>query len=91
MKPKATITEELRRGLNNSQLAVKKMETEITNKGISTMETSVNGTRFDQRKSLDRTMMTTANNEQDYGSILSPGSPINKPGKANLAYSGHRQ
>ena len=83
--------EELRKGLNHSQLAVKKMDTEITNKGISTMETSVNGTRFDQRKSVDRTVMTTANNEPDYGSVLSPGTPINKPGKANLAYSGHRQ
>ena len=83
-----TITEELRKGLNNSALAVKKMDTEITKNGISTMETSVNGTRFDQRKSIDRTMMTTANNEQDYGSILSPGSPV-KPGRADLA-SGYR-
>lgn len=91
VKPKVSITEELRKGLNNSQLAVKKMDTEITRQGISTMETSVNGTRFDQRRSIDRTMMTTANNEQDYGSLLSPGSPVAKTGKANLGYSAQRQ
>ena len=67
------------------------MDTEITNKGISTMATSVNGTRFDHRRSIDRTMMTTANNEQDYGSLLSPGSPVMKSGKANLGTPGHRQ
>ena len=91
VKPKVSITEELRKGLNNSQLAVKKMDTEITRQGISTMETSVNGTRFDQRRSIDRTMMTTANNEQDYGSLLSPGSPVAKTGKASLGYSAQRQ
>ena len=45
-KPKMNITEEIRKGIS-SELRVKKMDTEITKGGYSTMETSANGTRFD--------------------------------------------
>ena len=88
-KPKTNITEENRKGIS-SELRVKKMDTEITKGGYSTMETSANGTRFDQRKSIDRMNVLSPTNEQDYGSILSPGSPI-KAGMRNLASSGHKQ
>jgi len=50
------------------------MDTEIT-KGGSAMETSVNGTRFDQRKSLDRGTTNMNSDNQDYGSVVSPNSP----------------
>lgn len=84
-KPQTSIIQELRKG-NTTELQVKKMDTAVTKGGYSTMETSANGTRFDQRRSIDR----TTQNEPDYGSIMSPGSPV-KPGRANLAYSGHKQ
>lgn len=65
-KPKVSITEELRKGLN-SELRVKKIDTEMTNtRGNASLETSANGTRFDQRRcSLDRTMTNTANNHNE--------------------------
>ena len=78
-----TITEEVRKGLN-SELRVKKIDTEITKGGYSTLCTSANGTRMEQRKSIDR---GTTNGgmllgSQDYGSVMTPGSPTK--GGSNL-------
>ena len=54
-KPKASITEELRKGLN-SELRVKKIDT-ADRGGLASLETSANGTRLDNRRtSIDRTM-----------------------------------
>jgi hypothetical protein len=70
-----TITDEVRKGLD-SELRIKKMDTEITKGGYSAMETSVNGTRFDRRKSLDRGTTGLNSENQDYGSVMSPSSPL---------------
>ena len=81
--PPAPTAEEVRKG-HYSQLQVKKIETEATrapNTGYTTMDTSMNGTRFEVRKSVDRTTANMAS-QQDYGSVMSPASPV-KVGKAS--------
>ena len=97
-KPKqVTVAEEVRKGLINSELRVKKMDTEVT-KGVTTgvnssMATSMNGTRFDQRRSIDRATNNLGSAghgaDHEYGSVNSPDSPI-KVGRANLSMTGQK-
>ena len=71
------MTEEARKGIN-SELRVNKQETEGTKAGYSTLCTSVNGTRLEQRKSIER-MGSNGVGSQDYGSMTS-GSPMKGAG-----------
>lgn len=59
------------------------METSGTNAGYSQLDTTVNGTRMGQTMDNRRRSMNgqtenngMAVNSQDYGSVLSPGSPM---------------
>jgi hypothetical protein len=77
------IPEEVRKGQNLSALYVKKIDTEVTYKGSTRMGTAVNGTR-DGRLSIDRVTLQ----DQDYGSIASPNSPVKF---GNMATRAQRQ
>lgn len=71
--------------MNQSDLRVKKMGTDLT-KGtgnISRLETSVNGTGMDVQQSMDR-MTGSQMVSQDYGSVMSPNSPLKVGGRGNL-------
>ena len=70
----ATIAEEVRKGIN-SELRVKKIDTEVTKTGYTTLCTSANGTRMDNRRSIDRGTNGVLGS-QDYGSVMTPASPI---------------
>lgn len=90
-KPKVNITDELRRGLN-TELRIKKMGSDVTNPmtAVSGKDTAAN-TRLDQtRKSLDRTSNQMIGSH-DYGSVMSPGSPIKANRGANLATIGYKE
>ena len=68
------------------------MGSEVTNPmtAVSAFETTIN-TRLDgTRKSLDRTSNNlVGSQDHDYGSVMSPGSPI-RVGKSNLATIGYK-